>query len=238
MRWKMRGVAFFLAIQLLTPVLSAREPLVFSTFLDTQPFFLVGERVLRQAYNRLGREFIIQRHPGERAIMSANSGLTDGELGRVAGVAQGYPNLVMIPVPITYGEPIVFTHNTRFEIKGWESLRPYSIGYVRGTKVIEKHTRGMTLVPVTTMVQAFKMLATDRTDLVVEDRLGGLVMVHQLGLKNIIVLTPPLLTVPIYHYLHKKHHVLIPQMETTLRKMEQDRTIQAIKESVMQELTK
>ncbi len=42
----------------------------------------------------------------------------------------------------------VFTKLTRFKVAGWESLKPYTIGIIRGIAFAERHTKGMNAVAV------------------------------------------------------------------------------------------
>jgi len=102
-----------------------------STLPDPDPAAIIAERILREAYRRIGRELEVKAMPGERSLLSANSGDTDGELYRRAGIDKAYPNLLMVPVALQQYEIVVFSKLRQFDVRGWESLRPYKLGFVK-----------------------------------------------------------------------------------------------------------
>lgn len=204
-----------------------------STLLDPDPAATIAERVLREAYRRIGRELEVKPMPGERSLLSANSGDTDGELYRRAGIERAYPNLLMVPVPLQLYEIVVFTKLRQLELRGWESLRPYKLGFVKGIKVIEENTVGMQIETVATLQQAFSKLVLGRTELVLANRVSGLASLRQHGFSDVRVLQPPLAAFPVYHYLHKRHEGLLPRLTAVLRDLEQERFIQKVQEEVL-----
>ncbi|MDM4766200.1 transporter substrate-binding domain-containing protein [Pelomonas sp. SE-A7] len=201
-----------------------------STLLEQDPATTVAERVMREAYRRLGLELQVQAMPGERSLISANSGETDAELYRRAGIDRLYPQLLQVPVPLLTYEIVVFTKSRPFAIEGWESLRPYRLGYVKGIKIVEEMTAGMKQEPVATMQQAFVKLDLGRTDLVLANRASGLAALHGLPINGVRVLSPPLATFPVFHYLNKRHEALLPRLTATLREMERERFIRQVQE--------
>ncbi len=78
----------------------------------------------------------------------ADQSVADGEVQRFDGVEKLYSNLIKVEPPITFIEATVFTKLTRFEVAGWESLKPYTIGIIRGIKFAERHTKRMNAVAV------------------------------------------------------------------------------------------
>ncbi len=209
----------------------AAAPLRASTLLEQDPATTVAERVLREAYRRIGLELQVLAMPGERSLVSANLGDTDAELYRRAGIDKAYPQLLMVPVPLLTYEIVVFTKATSFTVEGWESLRPYRLGFVKGIKIVEEMTAGMKQEPVATMQQAFTKLDLERSDLVLANRASGLAALHALpGIKGVRVLSPPLASFPVYHYLNKRHEALLPRLTAALREMERERLIQRIQD--------
>ncbi|MCP4105522.1 MAG: transporter substrate-binding domain-containing protein [Desulfobacteraceae bacterium] len=154
----------------------------------------------------------------------------------MAAIQKNFPNLLMVNVPVGYLCFTVFTKDLQFQVTGWESLRPYRIGFIRGVRKIEENTQGMRVEPVTKLEQAFKKLQIGRSDLVIDAPLNGMKMLNKLGFKDIRFLEPPLEREPLYHYLHTRHANLVPLLEQTLTHMEQEGVIQTIRDQVMQEL--
>ena len=212
----------------------ARETLVFSTFYPT-PFVVICETVVRAAYQKIGIEIEILNLPGERAIHTSNQGKVDGELYRNINVSQDYTNLQIIPIPIASADVVVFS-KIKFPVKGWESLRPYSIGVERGFKLVETNTQGMKVSKINTIKKTFQLLNLDRVDIVVQTRIEGLHEIKTMGLKGIHVIEPPIVRVPVYHHLHKKHSALVPEITRILHKMEKDGESLKIKNEVIEKL--
>ena len=112
--------------------------------LESDPTSQLAAKVLLAAYRRLGMEMDIVSMPGERTLVSANAGETDGELYRKAGLEKTYPNLVMVPVPVASYEVVAFVpRHSVVTVSGWASLRVLRIGFVKGIKVVEENTRAV-----------------------------------------------------------------------------------------------
>lgn len=194
-----------------------------STLLEDDPATAFAESQLREAYRRLGLKLVVEQLPGERSLVQANSGQLDGELYRKTGMDREYPNLVVVPVVLMTYEIVIFSQTTEFVVTGWESLRPFTIGFVRGIKIIQENTRDMKVEPVATMQQAFQKMTMGRTDIVVGNRISGLAVVQSLQLKDVRILQPSLASFPVYHYLHKKHEALVPKLAAVLRQVQAER---------------
>lgn len=206
-----------------------------STLSEIDPATTIAERVLHEAYRRLGMSMVVVKVPGERSLFSADHGQVDGELYRKLGMERDYPNLRIVPVPLLTYEIVIFTLGTTFVVNGWDSLRPFSIGFVKGIKIIEQNTQGMKLEPTTTMRQAFLKMTLMRSDIVVANRHSGVFVLKEMKLSDVKVLEPPLATFPVFHYLHKKHEALIPKLTTVLQQMQKEKTIEKIQKAAMAE---
>ncbi len=217
--------------------------LLFSKFIDCQeslvfaqpddPIAEIAFTVLEEAYNRIGIEISSKTLPAERSLILSNNGVTDGEVGRVKAIQNNYPNLVIVPVSINLIEGMVFTKELDFEVKGWESLRPFKIGYRRGTKFAENATRGMNVVSVSSNDQSLKMLSLGRVDLVVMTRVEGYFSIKQLNLDEIKVIEPPLVTLELFHFLHKKNESVLRRITEILEQMEEEGRIEEIRDEVV-----
>lgn len=203
-----------------------------STLVGSDPATAVAEQIMQEAYRRLGYRLILHQLPGERTLMYANEGKMDGELYRKLGMERDYPNLLIVPVPLQTYEIVIFSHGTSFNVNGWESLRPYTLGFVRGIKIVQENTRGMRIEPVPTMQLAMEKMMMGRTDLVLGNRASGLAMIRSLNLEGVTVLEPALASFPVYHYLNKKHEALVPELTRVLRQMHADKTVERIQKSL------
>ncbi|MES2150229.1 MAG: transporter substrate-binding domain-containing protein [Pseudomonadota bacterium] len=207
-----------------------------STLVGTDPATSVAEQVLAEAYHRLGYELVVHRVPGERSLLLANDGQMDGELYRKLGMDREYPHLMIIPVPLLIYEIVIFTRGTSFVVNGWDSLRPFTVGFVRGIKIVQENTRGMKTEAVATIELAFQKMLMGRTDIVVGSRTSGLAAIAALKLDELKMLSPPLASFPVYHYLHNRHAALVPRLTRVLQQMQADRVIEKIQGAVLSTL--
>jgi polar amino acid transport system substrate-binding protein len=215
---------------------AANKRMHISTLLAVDPATIIAERILTEAYGRLNLDIIVDKFPGERSLRNANDGETDGELYRKQGMEREYPNLLIVPVPLLTYEIVVFSRGTEFNVQNWDSLRPFSIGFVKGIKVVEQNTVGMRIEPAPTLGQAFQKMMLGRSDIVVANRLSGLFALKELNNTEIKVLKPPLVSFPVYHYLHHKHAALLPRLQAVLSQMQKEKRIEKIQAEVIAEM--
>ncbi|MBR0715550.1 ABC transporter substrate-binding protein [Bradyrhizobium liaoningense] len=198
----------------------------------------VGGEMLRAVYARLNIKLEFEDVPGKRALALSSTGELDGEIQRIANLAKDYPTLVQISPPINYIEPSVFTTKLRFDVAGWDSIRDYSIGIVRGVGSSEAGTRGMSRVTATTSLEnMIQMLDADRFDLIVTDLFSGLVAVRKLNLEaRIYPLSPPLQRIYIYHYLHERHRDLVPKIGKAIADMDASGELAQLRASLVKQV--
>lgn len=223
-------------ITLALPIASAHAAaaeisrVIITTFDQPAPRLTVTELVMKEIYKKLNIEMQLDKHPGNRALSLANGGKSDGELIRTTAIERTKSNLVRIPTPISQVRYSVYTKKAKaFEVKDWNSLKPYSIGVVSGIKFIEERSELFDSTVISNPQSLFKMLYLERVDVAVFTELDGLFMLKKLNLHNDIVnLSPPLEVVPVYHYIHRKHTALIDQLSTLMQEMETSGELQAL----------
>lgn len=212
------------------------QDVVIATFDYESPNVRIATRVMTEAYKRIGLTMHLRRLPAERALVTANAGEVDGELIRKDEISRTYPNLIKVPISIMTIDFVVFTRAKRFSVNGWESLIPYRVGYRLGIPLIKNNlVKGTKSEAVTTLDQAFKKLCLGRNDVVVDTRFGGLMKLKQMEMQNIVVLEPPLIASPQFHYLHVQNLRLLEPLTTALQKMEKEGLLQEIQRQVLEE---
>ncbi len=206
----------------------------------TEDFSGIGDRVLTEAFRRLGMKLKIVRLPSERALQNANEGIDDGNFARVSGLTALYPNLIQVPEPITRFEFVAVLKILNFRAEGWHSLRPYNVGIITGWKILEKNITGTkSLTKVKNRHQLFNMMMAERVDLIVYDRYQALVLLEELHIaEKVKILEPPMAIRDMYPYLHKKHKNLAPRLADAIRRMKSDGTYDRIVDDVMKPFKK
>ena len=212
---------------------SASPPLVLNSA-DGPPFSKpdgtgIIDRVLKEAFRRLGIEISIIAVPAERALLNAGDGKDDGTFSRIAGMSEKYPGLLQVPEKIVDFEFVAFSRNIDMATKGWASLQPYDVAIITGWKILEeniKNTRSLHKVRDERIL--FYLLARNQVDIVVYSRLGGEATIRELGLEDIKVLEPPFAGREMFLYLNKKHARLVAPVSESLKNMKEDGAYQSI----------
>ncbi|HXA46937.1 MAG TPA: transporter substrate-binding domain-containing protein [Burkholderiaceae bacterium] len=226
-------VFIFCVIWLMACLCHANPVITISTLFETDPATTVATRILSDAYAKLGITLKVVVMPGERSLISANSGVTDGELYRKGDLMNLYPNLRLVPIPIMHYEIVAFCRCKPFTVDGWGSLKAYRIGYIRGIKIVEQNTVGMNTEPVGTLEQAFGKLELGRSDIVLANRATGIALLRTQQWNDVIVLQPALATFPVYHYLSRNHEELVPKLTEVLRQMEKNGSMERIQREML-----
>ncbi len=217
--------------------LLAQQKLVISTFNIKSVTIPLTFAVLKEAYKRNGIEIALEKLPGKRALISSNSGKTDGELLRVKGIQKQFSNLVIVPVPVYHVKIVAITHQKKIQINGVQSLKQYKLGILRGMVATEKLTNGMNRHEVNSAKSLFSILKRGRIDAAIYLRADAEFFISTSPeLKGLKILEPPLLTTTNYHFLNKKHQTLVPKITATLEDMEKTGTIKKIQEQVFKKL--
>jgi len=214
------------------PLAAAQQHLVLVTPPNTVDT-VISEVITRQAYKRIGIVVNIRKYPGERALRLANSGKVDGEVQRINGISANYHNLIQVHPAINYIEGAAFTQTVKFKVKGWDSLKPYKVGYIRGIKFAERNTKNMDSLAVGDYRGLFQMLGDNRFEVAVSPRLNGLYQMKQLGVKNVEALSPAIMRFELFHYLHNKHAKLAPKISAVFTEMEKSGELVAIRKHVI-----
>ena len=198
----------------------------------------VGGEMLRAVYARLNIKLEFEDVPGKRALALSSAGEVDGEIQRIGTLSREYPTLLQVTPAINYIEPAVFATKLRFDVNGWNSIKDYSIGIVRGVGSSEAGTRDMDRVTATTSLEnMIRMLDADRFDVMVTDLFSGLVAVRKLNLQaRIHPLLPPLERIRIYHYLHERHRDLVPKVGQVIEQMETSGELAALREALVKQV--
>lgn len=194
--------------------------------------------ILKEAFKRAMFEAHIQMMPAERCLQDSNAGVSDGEIGRIRQMSQFYPNLVIVDEPILESRDFVaFSKNYEFPTPDWKSLQPYHVGIVRGWKIMETNVTDVrSLIKMESTRSLFKLLKNDRADVVLNARIDGLYAAKQIGMENVKVMEPPLASLDLYLFMHKKNAWAIPKLEAALRDMKSDGSFYQIRRNVLKDM--
>ncbi|WP_136806254.1 substrate-binding periplasmic protein [Desulfosediminicola flagellatus] len=231
----MHGILLLLLSVCIPSPLFAQQSLVLSAIENTPPLEMVSE-VLRRAYQKIDITVEIIKMPGKRALRSSSAGLTDGEAFRYADIEVENQDLIRVDVVIRVDRMHLYTkRGEEFRVDGWKSIpKDYVIGYQRGLRFAEKHIKqyGLFAEAVNSTEQVFLQLSLGRIDVGIHGADGGLQIIQKHDLKNIVRLDPPIYEAHLYHYLHRKHALLVPKITTVLADMKAQGEFERIQASI------
>jgi polar amino acid transport system substrate-binding protein len=233
-----RSILVASGVLLLAPAHAARPQLVLATgtreplvSVPGRPGFV--EEVARTALDRLGLALTVVPLPIERALANANAGVEDGDLFRAAGFEKDYPNLVQVPQPLMEQEFVGLVVRADVQVRDWPDLARYSVAHITGQKIIERRLKD---VPNVTTVRdtdlLLRLLASGRADVAIHNRSVALLAARHAGIP-LRALEPPLLKVPMYMYLHRRHEALVPRIAEALAEVRRDGTWQRLYDRIL-----
>jgi len=190
-----------------------------------------------EIFRRIGIEAqAVGYEASERAMINANNGIDDGMAMRIKGLEATYPNLLRVEEKIIDNDFVAYSIRHRFDTTGFDSLKPYQVGYIIGWKVFEAPLRSAASITlVQDSRQLFSLLENDRTDVVLFERWQGNWLVRERKIPAKLLL-PPLVTTEMFMYLHKKHANLLVRAAEVLREMKADGSYRRIHEQSLPRL--
>ncbi|WP_319760562.1 transporter substrate-binding domain-containing protein [Maridesulfovibrio sp.] len=186
------------------------------------------DRIVNEAFRRIGLKSKVVFTPNERSLISVNEGMFDAEINRVAGMEKKFPHLIQVPEPNMTMHFVAFATKD-IPISDWESLRPYKIGLEKGWKILEQNTHNFPHVKrLMSANQLFLMLDKERLDVALFSKMLGYEWIKKLDCNRIKHLEPPLASKDMFLYLHKDNKELAKPLAKALREMKRDGTYDRI----------
>ena len=186
------------------------------------------DRIVNEAFRRIGLKSRVVFTPNERSLISVNEGMFDAEINRVAGMEKKFNNLIQVPEPNMTMHFVAFA-TKNIPITDWGSLRLYKIGLEKGWKILEQNTHDFPHVKrVMNVNQLFLMLEKGRLDVALYSKILGYEWINKLDCEHIKHLDPPLASKDMFLYLHKKNAKLAIPLAKALQEMKRDGTYDRI----------
>lgn len=191
-------------------------------------------QVLKAAYAKLGIRAKGLKLPSARALAQSDAGITDGETHRIKAIEDQHPQLFRIDVAINAVEGLALSCNKPIDTTSLDAIRAYHIGIKTGTRYAERMTEGMPFVTsLPDERQLMKMLLAERLDIVIGDRPWAEAQRETSGRKCLRINEPPLVVIPLYHYLHKRHADLVPEIARVLQQMKDSGEMKAVRQKAL-----
>jgi polar amino acid transport system substrate-binding protein len=233
-------LVFYVVLALASLSVSAAERRVLVLNDTNEPPFTTAQGdgfidiVATEAFRRAGAELRLVKLPAERGLINANNGLEDGDLTRIAGLEQQYPNLMQVPEKLMDWEFTAFSKNADIAAS-WAAIRQHSVGHIKGWKIYEKNMAGAEqVITADDPDQLFQLLGHNRVEVALYARWMGQAYLKQQHMQGVHALEPPLATREMFIYLHKRHAELIPKITEALRALKREGFYQRIQRVKLQ----
>jgi len=190
----------------------------------------VGRIVIPKIYNNLGISVDITPLPGKHAQHVATTGIKDGEIMRIFTYGEENPSTIRVPTPYYYLETMPFVlEGSNVSIVQAADLKNYRLVKVRGVKHTNNITEGLVNVHEANSTEnMLRLLTSGQVDVALTNTIDGILVSKRLGLRNISPLKYPLATLPLYHYIHKKHQALVPLVDNEIRRLKANGELDAL----------
>lgn len=232
----MRIVVSFLLVCVLTLPAYAGQKLSFG-FINA-PLSSSSLEVLKAAYAKLDIEVEGVTLPAARALAQSDAGLTDGEVHRIKDIENKHPNLIRIDVPINAVEGIALSCGSQINDMSREALSKLRIGIKVGNIYAENWVKGFPRVTrLPDEKKLLELLMAGRLDVFIVDRPWGISQSRMKGQECLRINEPPIVTIPLYHYLHIKNVELVPRITSILRTMKTSGEMQTIRDEALKKYT-
>ncbi|MCF2947822.1 transporter substrate-binding domain-containing protein [Paraglaciecola aquimarina] len=175
---------------------------------------------LTQAYESIGYQLNFQIMPSKRALVESNAGRTDGETARIQYLEERYPNLVRIPIAICHMHQNLYALKTNASVDRL-GIQDIKLGIINGGVFVEKEYTHYNPVRAINNQQLVNLLLKGRVDAISMADKTFLKQVNQEQASLVKTLDRYNPTVPLFHYLHKKHQALIPKITAALKRLEE-----------------
>ena len=174
-------------------------------------------------YGKLGYNLRSRPAPTRRMVQEANHGSLDGIILMTDAIQEHATNLQRVDVPMTTIEVVVLSKPGQPNITSIEELKGLRVGHLIGYETTAYELRKMDIKPRSTPVYTYQLLL----NMVEKNRLDIALILRKEAYRyaaehpefnNLKMHPDPLFTSKLYHYIHKRHQHMLPELETIMAK--------------------
>lgn len=186
------------------------------------------EPVLKELFKRAGLSYELVGTPAGRVHDEANAGNSDAAISPLQNANSRFSGLVSLPGSIIPIELAGLYTRDDIELSSVEDFFDYRLAYVRGLRPAERlFGRRANVVLARSPSMLMSMLKHDRVDVVFHSAYLGRFLAEGIGLEDVKV-SDFFITVQVYLHLNRRHARLLPVLDTQLRAMKADGSLDAI----------
>lgn len=180
----------------------------------------VGERVMREAFRRIGLTMQLHDVPLPRGLPMADSGELDADLIRPKSIDGRFPHLIRLSVPVVMLDFAAYGRTANIRSMGRDEMRRLAFGVPRGMLSAQKLVEGLNATEGPTLAALFEMLSVGRFDIAVLPYAEAEVVIRQTKGPAVYIWPQYWGSEPLYFVLNRKHQALVAPLEQALAQME------------------
>lgn len=186
--------------------------------------------IVKECFRRLDIEIESANIPSVRALEEANNGKFDATYLRFPGLSRKYPNLIMVPEPVSAEQLFAYTTLPDITPQSWKDLLAYHVAYIKGWQICERNLKEAKQVTESNSPQIlFDFVSEGRADIAVTGK--GIIDLQKKNMgipSNVRQITEFKERDSLHIYLHKKQRARIPDFNKTLKAMKLDGTYERL----------
>jgi ABC-type amino acid transport substrate-binding protein len=182
--------------------------------------------LLTLAYKELNYEVHIIDFNRQNALLAANNGVLDGQLGRDISIEANNKNLIRINYPLFDYKLLLFKNCQPTTLDKLDNVAVLS-GYPVQHHYLNEHKFSGNIIEVKNITTQLNLLAQHKVDGAI--MLDFVLKADNFSLPETCMQTQLLSTFSLYHYVHKKHAALVSKLLNTLNKLHDNGTSRALR---------
>lgn len=182
--------------------------------------------LLTLAYKELNYEVHIIDFNRQNALLAANNGVLDGQLGRDISIESDNKNLIRINYPLFDYKLLLFKNCQPNTLDKLDSIAVLS-GYPVQHHYLNEHKFNGNIIEVKNITTQLNLLAQHKVDGAI--MLDFVLKADNFSLPETCMQTQLLSTFSLYHYVHKKHAALVSKLLNALNKLHDNGTSRALR---------
>lgn len=182
--------------------------------------------LLTLAYKELNYEVHIIDFNRQNALLAANNGVLDGQLGRDISIEADNINLIRINYPLFDYKLLLFKNCQPNTLDKLDSIAVLS-GYPVQHHYLNEHKFNGNIIEVKNITTQLNLLAQHKVDGAI--MLDFVLKADNFSLPETCMQTQLLSTFSLYHYVHKKHAALVSKLLNALNKLHDNGTSRALR---------
>lgn len=196
----------------------------------TDQLVIATEAILSQAYAELKQPVEFVELPVRRALAAMISGDLDGNLYRIASLAEEQPSLFRVEPPIGMTEIRAYVTHPDIKAAAWSQLAGLRVAYQRGALIVERNMPPTSQrLEGSTIAEQFRMLGRGMADVVLIVEPANY-KPHALAKAAGAIRTDTALElIPLHHYLLGSHRDVGLRLGAVLARMSASGELQAIR---------